>query len=369
VTLEWDDDEDDSAGGGGVFEPEAGLAVWVQAEKCKTCVFWPGNRMHLSPGRLKEMVDKAVAEEGHITCHDTLLYSYKTRSRPAVCKGYFDHPDGNERSLALRTGRSLGSLHYQLPTKEPSMLLADLVATTGMSMRLKRGEIQRHSTEWTSREWKVTYAVDGRSFRTTFRLGNVEEDPTFLECLTQTLEVARRVKAAASYEEWATEMGGDDPRQWSPRTTYAEQVRHTLRLEDFLGEMFPLYLEAHGTNTSEHQDQEPATLDALLPGHDVDRPVLEGVTWMVPDCDHKEDREYERAELCTWRVLAVHQLRVRVAGLVRETMNGYAAVFWDADGRELHGVERDFRELAIKDVCSAYDPARHDGASPAAHAG
>ena len=364
MTLEWDDEEDDSPGGGGVFEPEAGLAVHVQAEKCKTCVFWPGNRMHLSPGRLKEMVDKAVAEEGHITCHDTLLYSYKTRSRPAVCKGYFDHPEGNERSLALRTGRSLGTLTYQLPTKEPSMLLADLVATTGMSMRLRRGEVQRHSTDWTSREWKVTYAVDGKSFRTTFRLGNVDEDPTFLECLTQTLEVARRVKAAASYEEWATEMGGADPKQWSPRTTYAEQVRHTLRLEDFLGEMFTTYLEAHGTNTSEHEDQQPVNLDTLLPGH-AHKAVLEGVQWMVPDCTHEGHGE---DDLCTWRVLAVHAHRVRVAGLVRETINGYGAVFW-LEGRELTGVERDFRESAIADVTRAYDPARHDRESPAAHAG
>lgn len=370
MTLEWDDEEDDSAGGGGVFEPEHGLAVWVQAEKCKTCVFWPGNRMHLSPGRLKEMVDKAVAEEGHITCHDTLLYSYKTRSRPAVCKGYFDHPDGNERSLALRTGRSLGTLTYQLPTKEPSMLLADLVATTGMSMRLKRGEIQRHSTEWVSREWKVTYAVDGKTFRTTFRLGNVEEDPSFLECLTQSLEVARRVKAASSYEEWATEMAGPDPKQWQQRTAYMEQVRHTLRLETFLGEMFPVYLEAHGTSTTEHEDQAPASLDALLPGHDVDRPVLAGVMWMVPDCTHEKDGPLP---LCTWRVLAVHQHRVRVAGVVREINDGYQGVTPDAGDEEEEAVlihpARAFRELAIADVCRAYDPARHDGASPAAHAG
>ena len=364
MSGDWDEEPDeDSAGGGGVFEPEAGMAIWVQAEKCKTCVFWPGNRMHLSPGRLAEMVREATANESHITCHDTLLYSYKTRSRPAVCKGYFDHPEGNARSFALRTGRALGTLTYQLPTKEPSMLLADLVATTGMSMRLKRGEIQRHSTEWTSREWKVTYAVDGKTFRTTFRFGNVDEDPTFLECLTQTLEVARRVKAAKSYEEWATEMGGADPKQWSPRTTYAEQVRHTLRLEDFLGEMFDTYLEAHGANTGEHQDQAPANLDALLPGMDVKRSVLEGVEWMVPDCTHEGDGP---DELCTWRVLAVHQHRVRVAGLVRETMNGYGAVFW-LNGRELTGVERDFRELAIADVTRAYEPARHDRESPVGH--
>jgi hypothetical protein len=356
---DWDEDPDeDSAEGGGVFEPEHGLAVWVQADKCTTCVFWPGNRMSLSPGRLAQLTRTAVEKESHVTCHDTLLYGYTTRSRPAVCRGYFDHPQGNEHSLALRTGRALGTLHYQLPTKEPSMLLADLVANTGMSMRLKRGEVQRHSTGWTSREWKVTYVVDGRTLRTTFRLGNPDEDPTFLECLTQSLEVARRVKSAASYEEWAEEMGGADPAQWSPRTVYAQQVRATLRLEDFLGDMAGVYLEAHGTNTSDHQDQAPANLDALLPPGEVARPALEGVQWMIPDCLHAHASD--TGQLCDWRVLAVHRDRVRLAGLVQETEHGYRAVTWDGHGREVRHQERPFREMCIATVTRAYDPTRHD---------
>jgi hypothetical protein len=356
-TEVWDgDDSDEDAGG--IFEPESGMAVWVQAEKCDTCIFWPGNRMHLHKGLLQELVREAVADRSHIPCHDTLLYGRRNRLRPAMCRGYHDHPQGNEASMALDLGRSLGTIHYQQPTKEPSMLLAELLATTGLSMRLKRGDIQKHSTGWTSREWKVTYVADGKPFRTTFRLGNVDEDPNLLECLTHSLDVVRQVRAVKSYEEWGKEQSGsDDPATWSPRTAYMEQVRHSLRLADFFGDMMDTYLEAYGANTAEHQDQAPANLDALLPGMDVKRAVLEGVEWMVPDCTHEGDGPLP---LCTWRVLAVHQHRVRVAGLVREINDGYRAVTWDADRRELHHQPHPFRELAIADVTRAYDPARHD---------
>ena len=368
-TEVWDADDSDEHPGG-IFEPESGMAVWVQAKKCDTCIFWPGNRMHLHEGLLQDLVRGAVAEHSHIPCHDTLLYGRRTRLRPAMCRGYYDHPQGNEASMALGLGRSLGTIHYQRPTKEPSMLLAELLATTGLSMRLKRGDIQKHSTHWTSREWKVTYLADGKSFPTTFRMGNVDEDPDLLECLTHSLDVTRQVRAVKSYEEWAkAQSGSDDTATWSPRSTYMEQVRHSLRLADFFGDMLDTYLQAHGAHTSEHQDQAPASLDALLPGMDVKRNVLKGVQWMVPDCDHGAERTCGDGQgLCTWRVLAVHQHRVRVAGLVRETMNGYGAVYWDRAGRELTGLERDFRELAIADVTRAYDPARHDTQSPAANA-
>lgn len=364
-TRVWDDDDSD-ADPGGICEPEAGMAVWVQARKCDTCIFHPGNRMHLREGVLQELTQGAVADRSHIPCHDTLLYGRRSRLRPAMCRGYFDHPQGHAASMAIALGRTLATIRYQQPTKEPSMLLAELLATTGLTMRLKRGDVQKHSTGWTSREWKVTYAVDGKTFRTTFRLGNVDEDPELLECLTHTLDVARQVRRVKSYEEWAREQGGsEDPQTWSPRTAYMEQVRHSLRLETFFGDMLDTYLETLGTNTGEHQDQAPASLDALVPGYDVERPDLEGVTWMVPDCTH----ESHGGELCTWRVLAVHWYRVVVAGYVVETEAGYQALVWDEQAREVKSPERPFRATAIADVCKVYDPSRHDAGSPALHQG
>jgi hypothetical protein len=61
--------------------------VHVCAEMCATCVFRPGNRMKLQPGRVRGMVDQARADGSAITCHATL------HGEQAVCRGFFErHP-------------------------------------------------------------------------------------------------------------------------------------------------------------------------------------------------------------------------------------------------------------------------------------
>lgn len=363
-TQVWDDDEETEESGG-VFEPEAGMAVWVMLSKCASCIFHPGNRMQLSEGRVKGMVEESVARESQIVCHDTLLYGFTSRLRPAVCRGYADHPLGRERSLALRTGRAMRTTRYQFPQrKEPSVQLAEVLATTGLHMRLKRGDLTHHSTGWTSRKWKITYAVDDKTFRTALHLGDTDREPTLLESLEHTLEVAAQVRGVKSYEEWGA-LHDQDPRAWPPRTVYADQVRHSLRLEDFLGDMLTTYLDAAQAGADQEPPQAPVNLDALLPGHDVKRPVLEGVTWMVPDCAHEPEHACGDGQAwCTWRVLAVHRHRVVVAGYVVETERGYQANV-PAAGPLLAVVERPFRELAIADVCRAYEPSQHARQSPA----
>jgi hypothetical protein len=57
----------------------------VQARRCDTCIYRPGNLMHLDPGRKDRMEAEAVAEEGVIPCHKTL-----GSGREAICRGYFD---------------------------------------------------------------------------------------------------------------------------------------------------------------------------------------------------------------------------------------------------------------------------------------
>lgn len=57
----------------------------IQAEKCETCIFHPGNRMKLRPGRVKQMVDDSVNEGTAIICHDTL-----GESEQAVCHGFYE---------------------------------------------------------------------------------------------------------------------------------------------------------------------------------------------------------------------------------------------------------------------------------------
>lgn len=58
--------------------------LWVLNRKCGTCIFRPGNLMHLRPGRVQAMVDACIRENTVIHCHQTLD---KVRS---VCRGLWD---------------------------------------------------------------------------------------------------------------------------------------------------------------------------------------------------------------------------------------------------------------------------------------
>ncbi|MDG4761401.1 hypothetical protein [Micromonospora sp. WMMD710] len=59
------------------------------ARECATCIFKPGNPMHLDPGRLKQMVTEARGDAGYIICHSTLPYA-GSPVPPAVCRGFAD---------------------------------------------------------------------------------------------------------------------------------------------------------------------------------------------------------------------------------------------------------------------------------------
>lgn len=61
--------------------------VHVMADKCSTCIFRPGNLMHLNPGRVKEMVEESIAEGAGIPCHKTI---YDAAEQEATCRGFFD---------------------------------------------------------------------------------------------------------------------------------------------------------------------------------------------------------------------------------------------------------------------------------------
>lgn len=65
--------------------------VHVMSEKCSTCVFRPGNIMHLPPGRLKALTDHAQETGVPFSCHQTLPYASKEHSEyyggSALCAG------------------------------------------------------------------------------------------------------------------------------------------------------------------------------------------------------------------------------------------------------------------------------------------
>ncbi|THA38100.1 hypothetical protein [Streptomyces sp. A1547] len=95
-----------------VADPET-RTVRICRDRCPTCIFRPGNLMHLEPGRLAKLTAHTIANEGHIVCHDTL-----GTGAGSICAGYAAHPQGAERSLALRLVRA-GALRATF-TDEPT---------------------------------------------------------------------------------------------------------------------------------------------------------------------------------------------------------------------------------------------------------
>jgi hypothetical protein len=78
----------------------------VVAEKCATCVFRPGNLMHLAPGRVKDLVDDNLDADAALVCHKTLPYGDRSEVGEAICRGFWDGPfDGHPtRRLAEMLG-------------------------------------------------------------------------------------------------------------------------------------------------------------------------------------------------------------------------------------------------------------------------
>jgi hypothetical protein len=82
----------------------------VVEEECSTCVFRPGNQMHLRAGRLRGMVDEAVEQGGAIVCHCTL-----NTDENAVCRGFWDrHKDDVP---ILRLAQHMDIVQYDPPKK------------------------------------------------------------------------------------------------------------------------------------------------------------------------------------------------------------------------------------------------------------
>ena len=62
--------------------------VRVLEARCETCIFWPGNRMHLAPGRFDDVVQRNLAAGALLTCHETLPGN-EHGCAPAVCAGFW----------------------------------------------------------------------------------------------------------------------------------------------------------------------------------------------------------------------------------------------------------------------------------------
>lgn len=83
--IDWEpeEDEDDyTYRKNGVLHAD-GMQICEQ--QCSTCIFRPGNKMHLSPGRLAEMVKSVKDDDGYVVCHKTLDWE-----TGAICRGSYD---------------------------------------------------------------------------------------------------------------------------------------------------------------------------------------------------------------------------------------------------------------------------------------
>lgn len=66
------------------------LSTW-----CDTCIFRPGNLMHLSPGGLASLVGDTIRADSFIVCHSTLRGMAPEGVTPAVCRGFYDRYSTN----------------------------------------------------------------------------------------------------------------------------------------------------------------------------------------------------------------------------------------------------------------------------------
>lgn len=84
--------------------------LWVLDAKCTTCIFRPGNKMHLREDRVATMVAACIAENTIIPCHQTL------DGPRSVCRGLWDvHRD---EIPILRLAEAMDVLAFDSPPQE-----------------------------------------------------------------------------------------------------------------------------------------------------------------------------------------------------------------------------------------------------------
>ncbi|MEV0811214.1 hypothetical protein [Micromonospora sp. NPDC050200] len=81
--------EADGSAGLSVGDPVLGKSRLL-SRQCDTCIFAAGNRMHLTPGRLRDLVAEARRRESFIICHDSLPHYLYPEAKPAICRGFAD---------------------------------------------------------------------------------------------------------------------------------------------------------------------------------------------------------------------------------------------------------------------------------------
>lgn len=103
--CEGDIEPEDNGPYAEVADPASGT-VRLCTRRCDTCIFHPGNPMHLRPGRATDMVTQVRETEEHVVCHKTL-----GTDSPAICRGFAVSPDPEPGPQpALRLARALDTV-------------------------------------------------------------------------------------------------------------------------------------------------------------------------------------------------------------------------------------------------------------------
>lgn len=71
----------------------------VMRVQCSTCIFRPGNPMHLNPGRVAGMTRATDRDDTNVICHQTL-----EQAVGAFCRGSVDRRPGQMVRIAGRLG-------------------------------------------------------------------------------------------------------------------------------------------------------------------------------------------------------------------------------------------------------------------------
>lgn len=100
---------------GDIVDAETGLPRLL-SDKCGTCIYRPGNLMHLEAGRRDEMAREALANGSWIPCHSTLPYHPNGSEQTAICRGFWDvhHRESWGCRLAIALG---GPVEVPPPTE------------------------------------------------------------------------------------------------------------------------------------------------------------------------------------------------------------------------------------------------------------
>lgn len=118
-----DRDPDDTGRDLSVGDPVLGKSRLL-SRQCATCIFKPGNLMHLQEGRLKDLVSETRATEAFIVCHSTLPHYLYQDAKPAICRGFADQYTTQALQII---GRLWGFIEVEPPGEQPESAGTDTV--------------------------------------------------------------------------------------------------------------------------------------------------------------------------------------------------------------------------------------------------